>query len=460
MGYNITFINTPLNIKKLRKSSSSSSSSIKFIEIPFNSSDHGLPPNSENSDSLPYNLILLLLQASLSLELPFKNLLCHLIQHQGGEKPVCVISDFFFGWVADVAHEFSIYNAIFSMTSGFGMACYYSMWMNLPHKHTDHVEFQLPDFPEAGIFHVTQLTTTVLMAGEDDPLTSFLWRNLPTWSSADTILFNTVQELDSTGLMYFRRKLKIPIWGIGPLLLPEQDRVRTGREATIRTEQCVQWLDKKEANSVIYVCFGSQNTISASQMMNLAKALDSSGRNFIWVVRPPLGFDINAEFVADQWLPEGFMQSIQDQDRGQVVEKWAPQMEILAHRSLAVFISHCGWNSVLESLKNGVPLLSWPMAAEQFYNAKFLVEEVGVCLEVARGTSFEVRQQDIMEKIELVMGENEMGRKIRRKSSQVKELVIDAVRDEDGYKGSSVKAIEELFFAALLKKEQITEETK
>lgn len=76
--------------------------------------------------------------------------------------------------------------------------------------------------------------------------------------------------------------------------------------------------------------------------------------------------------------------------------------------NLSAFISHCGWNSALEALENGMPLVGWPMAAEQFYNAKLLVEKVGVWVEVARGTSFEVRREDIVGKIELVMGENEM----------------------------------------------------
>ncbi|KAI3449919.1 hypothetical protein Pfo_006584 [Paulownia fortunei] len=452
MGYRVTFISTPLNIKKLYKSLPPVSSSIKLVEIPFNSSDHGLPPDSEDTDCLPYNLSLRLLEASVFLKLPFKNLLSDLIGEQGGEKPVCVISDLFFGWAADVARQLGIFHAIFSITGGFGMACYCSMWLNLPHKNTENVEFQLPDFPEAGIFHVTQLTPAVLVAGEDDPFTDFQRRNLHAWSNADALLFNTVEDLDKTGLMYFRRKLGIPVWGIGPLLLPEH-----GREAMISAERCIEWLDRKEANSVIYISFGSQNTISASQMMNLAKALDASGRSFIWIVRPPLGFDINAEFVAEQWLPEGLLQRIHDQDRGLIVSKWAPQVEILAHKSVAVFISHCGWNSVLESLKHGVPLISWPMAAEQFYNAKLLVEEVGVCMEVARGTNFEVRQEDIMEKIELVMGENEKGKEIRRKSMEIKEMFRDAVREEENYKGSSVKAMEEFFTAALLKKVQTVE---
>lgn len=106
---------------------------------------------------------------------------------------------------------------------------------------------------------------------------------------------------------------------------------------------------------------------------------------------------------------------------------------------------------MLESLKNG-----WPMHADQFYNTKWLVEEVGVCVEVARGTSFEIKEKDIMEKIELVMGENEKAKEIRRKACEVKEIMRDAVRDDGDYNGSSVKTMEGLFVAALQGRERVT----
>ncbi|KAK6138361.1 hypothetical protein DH2020_027890 [Rehmannia glutinosa] len=454
--YTVVFVNTPLNIKNLRKSFPPSSSSIKFAEIPFDTSDHGL--QHENTDSLPYNLIPRFVEATPSLKLPFRNLLSDLIDIHGGEKPICVISDFFFGWATDVAHAFGVFHLIFSCTGGFGMACYYSMWMNLPHRFCDGDEFLLPDFPEAGRIHVTQVTPAMSMAGENDPLTIFLQKNFVSWTNSDGLLLNTVEELDKLGLMYFRRKLGFPVWAIGPLLLSEEDRSKTGRQSTINSKQCIQWLDKKDPKSVLYISFGSQNTIPAPQMMKLAKALNSSSRNFIWVIRPPLGFDINSEFVEEEWLPEGFLQNIHEQDKGLVISKWAPQVEILAHKSVAAFISHCGWNSVLETVKYGVPVIGWPIGADQLYNAKFLVEQAKVCVELGRGVDFEVTQEEIVVKIELVMGEN--GEGIRRKACEIKEMIRDAIRDEENFRGSSVKAVEEIFIAALLRKEKIIAETK
>ncbi|PWA88255.1 UDP-Glycosyltransferase superfamily protein [Artemisia annua] len=383
-GYKITFINTPLNIAKLH-GALPSSSTIRLLEIPFDPTNHNLPPHAENTDSLPPHKIIDLLIASTSLKPHFKNTLSNLVQSE--TKPLCVIADFFFGWAADVSHEYGIFHVIFSGSGGFGLACYYSSWINLPHKNSVSGEFSLPDFEEAGKLQVTQLTPSLVSATGDDPWSNFQKKNLPLWANCDGFLFNSVENLDQVGLSYFRKKFKRPVWAIGPINLSVDKGVKP-----VENDKFIQFLDSKPKSSVLYISFGSQNTISASQMMQLAIALDKSNVNFIWVVRPPIGFDINAEFKTEEWLPENFKKRTEDENRGLIVEKWAPQVDILSHKSVGAFMSHCGWNSVLESLGCGVPLLGWPMAAEQFYNAKMMVEFVGVCVEVARGTSVEAME--------------------------------------------------------------------
>lgn len=470
-GYSIIFVNTPLNIRKLRLSLPAKSS-VQLLQIPFNSSDHGLPPDAENSDDLPYSLVLRLLDVSSCLEYPFREVLADLVAQRGGEKPLCVIGDFFFGWSADVAHEFGIFHAVFSGAGGFGLACYYSMWLNLPHRDNDKGEFVLPDFAEAGKFHVSQLSPSLLIADGSDPFSIFQQKCLPTWGNSDGFLFNTVEELDKIGLVYFRRKLGIPVWAIGPIFLPiddddpEAETERSSKSVVGITspQQFIEFLDSKPENSVLYISFGLQTTISASQMMQLAKALDAGDTNFIWVVRPPVGFDINADFKAEEWLPEGFVQRIKDEKKGIIVEKRAPQWQILSHKSTAAFLSHCGWNSVLESLSNGVPLIGWPIAGDQFNNAKLLAEWTGVCVEVARGVNFEVRHEDIMDKIQLLMGDNNnnnnnnnsnnRGKEIRRKACEVREMIKENIRDDENFKGPSIVAMEEFLNVALQMKEE------
>ncbi|KAJ6307307.1 hypothetical protein OIU76_017157 [Salix suchowensis] len=374
-SFTITFVNTPLNIKKL-KSSIPPGSSIKLLEIPFNSSDHGLPPNSENTDILPYPLIISLLHASTSLKPAFKTLIEDIIEEQEGKPPLCIIADIFFGWTATVAKDLGVFHAIFSGAGGFGLACYYSVWSALPHREVDSDEFELKDFKEASRFHVSQLPLSILAADGSDSWSVFQRMNLPAWVDSNGILFNTVEEFDQLGLMYFRKRLGRPAWAIGPVLLSVDHRARAGKQSGISADFLKNWLDTKPVSSVLYVSFGSNNTISTSQMMQLALALEGSGKNFIWVVRPPIG--------------------------------------------------------------------------EQFFNVKFLEEELGVCVEIARGKTCEVRHEDMKAKFELVMNETEKGKEMRRKASEVKEMIRNAIRDEDGFRGSSVKELDDFFQAAMV----------
>lgn len=326
--------------------------------------------------------------------------------------------------------------------------------MNLPHRVTNSDEFLLPDFPEARLIQRNQLPNNILQADGTDPWSIFQHKNLSDWVNSDGILFNSVSEFDSVGLSYFTRKLQIPVWSIGPVVLSTGTGSR-GKGGGINPKTCLEWLDAKPSKSVLFICFGSMNTISDKQMMQLGTALERSGRNFVWVVRPPIGFDINSEFKAEEWLPKGFMEKIVETNKGLIVNDWAPQVEILSHGSVSAFLSHCGWNSVLESLNHGVPILGWPMAAEQFFNCKMLEEEIGVCVEVARGKSCEVKWEDIVEKIEMVMSErSESGVKIRENACKIRDMIRNAVKYEDGFKGSSVNGIDEFLAAAALSKKE------
>ncbi|XP_028757166.1 UDP-glycosyltransferase 92A1-like [Neltuma alba] len=442
----ITVVNTPFNIQKLR-ASLPPHSSLNLLEIPFHASDHGLPPNTENTDAVPYSLVIRLLEASTSLRPAFKLLLQNLLDSQHHRRPLCVIADIFFGWTAGVAKEVGAFHVIFSASGGHGMACYYSLWFHLPRRNGQCDEFSLPDFPEAGHIHKTQLPTNISEADGSDAWSLFQRKNLSGWADSDGILFNTLEEIDSGGLHYFTRKLGLPVWAIGPVVLSTGSGSR-GKGGGVRPELCREWLDTKPCNSVLYVCFGSMNTVSAAQMMELGMALERSGRNFIWVVRPPIGYDINSEFRAEEWLPQGFVGRIRESGRGLIAIGWAPQLEILSHKAVSAFLSHCGWNSVLEALSHGVPILGWPMAAEQFFNCKFLEEQVGVCTEVARGKSCEVRHQDIAAKIDAVMADQGKGTHMRTQAHRLRDIIANAFRDEDAFTGSSIRAMRDFLHAA------------
>ena len=125
------------------------------------------------------------------------------------------------------------------------------------------------------------------------------------------------------------------------------------------------------SESVIYVSFGSGGTLSKSQIAELAWGLELSQQRFIWVVRPPIDNDVHGSYFSNthdeietpnyNYLPEGFV--TQTHKMGMLVPTWAPQEMILAHKSVGGFLTHCGWNSVLESILNGVPMIAWPLFA-------------------------------------------------------------------------------------------------
>jgi hypothetical protein len=179
-------------------------------------------------------------------------------------------------------------------------------------------------------------------------------------------------------------------------------------------------------------------------MKELALGLESSQQPFIWVVRPPLEAPFNSEFSAE-FLPEGFEERVKEKKRGLLIRKWAPQLLILSHPSTGGFLSHCGWNSMLESLSQGVPIIGWPMSADQFANSKMLEEEVGVCIEMWRGKEGELKPETVERRVKMVMKE-EKGNRLRQRAAEIREAATKAVsEDKDGEKkGSSVCDVDDM----------------
>ncbi|RVW82557.1 UDP-glycosyltransferase 92A1 [Vitis vinifera] len=405
-GFTITIANTPLNIQYLRTTISTTSDDssrpcIRLAELPFCSSDHGLPPNTENTEAL------------------------------SRQAPLCIISDVFFGWATEVAKSLGTSNVTFTTGGGYGTAAYISLWQNLPHRATDSDYFALPGFPDSCRFHITQLHQYLRAADGTDAWSRYFQPQIALsldssgWTSSPS---SSAQSFTSSGSSIFgQRAWKVP--GVSP-------------------EKCLDWLDKHPQSSVLYISFGSQNTISPSQMMELALGLEDSGKPFIWVIRPPVGFDIKGEFRAE-WLPENFEQRMAESNQGLIVHKWAPQLEILSHKSTGVFVSHCGWNSVMESLCVGVPIIGWPLAAEQCYNSKMLTEDMGVALELTRGRQGALERKEVKRVIELVMDSKGKGEEMKKKATEIGEKIRDAMREG----GSSLKAMDD-FVSTMLSKRQ------
>jgi hydroquinone glucosyltransferase len=206
-----------------------------------------------------------------------------------------------------------------------------------------------------------------------------------------------------------------PAYAVGPFLRPYTDKSAE--------HHCMRWLDGQPDGSVLYVCFGSGGTLSSTQTAELAAGLEASGQRFLWVVRLPSDKDSCGAYFgpgdhADDplsYLPEGFTE--RTRGTGLVVPQWAPQVEILEHRAVGGFLSHCGWNSSLETVSSGVPVLAWPLFAEQRMNAVKLVH-VGLALRVsAREDGVVPREEVAAVTRELMVGEK--GAMARKKARQL-----------------------------------------
>ncbi|KAI3772625.1 hypothetical protein L6452_03815 [Arctium lappa] len=172
-------------------------------------------------------------------------------------------------------------------------------------------------------------------------------------------------------------------WAIGPFnpvaLTERKDSATESNRASkkIGTSPLINWLDKQEANSVIYVSFGTTVSFTDEEAKEIAIGLEESRQKFIWVVRDADKGDIFDGEERRIELPEGFEERIERQGVGVVVRDWAPQIEILGHPSTGGFMSHCGWNSSMEAITMGIPIAAWPMHADQPRNATLITEVLG-----------------------------------------------------------------------------------
>lgn len=322
----------------------------------------------------------------------------------------------------------------------FGTSIFMSLWTHFPHRQIQEDEFRLPDLPNVYL-HRSQLSDVSRSADGSDFWSVFFRKQISFWKETEVMLLNTVEEVEEKALEQLRKKLK-RVLAIGPVIPSPPP------SSSWNPVSCINWLNQHPPNSVLYISFGSQNSIHPSQMMELAKGLEASEKPFIWVIKPPIGFDLKDHEFSPKWLPEGFEDRMTERKRGLLVKTWAPQMEILSHGSTGAFLSHCGWNSTLESMSWGVPIIGWPLSSEQFFNSKLVEEELGAGVEVARGSKAEIGGVDIARIIGLVMDEeSEKGREVRKRAKEMMEMMKAATGEGESCKGSSMIAMEEFFEA-------------
>ncbi|TKY47493.1 UDP-glycosyltransferase 76F1 [Spatholobus suberectus] len=214
------------------------------------------------------------------------------------------------------------------------------------------------------------------------------------------VIWNSFVELESSALATLSQEFSIPMFPIGPFHKYYPDS--SSCSSLISQDQsCISWLDKHTPNSVVYVSFGSVATITETEILEIAWGLANSNNPFLWVVRPGL-------IKGSEWLeplPSGFMENLEG--RGLIV-KWASQQEVLAHSAIGAFWTHNGWNSTLESICEGVPMICMPCFTDQKVNARYVSHVWRIGLQLEKG----VERGEIERTIRRLMDVNVEGRRL------------------------------------------------
>lgn len=243
-------------------------------------------------------------------------------------------------------------------------------------------------------------------------------------------LHNSCKEIEGVFIDLLEEQRENKQWPTGPLNPVKISKKKSSEQ----THECFSWLDKQDLNSVIYVSFGSTTTLSKEQINELAFGLEQSEQKFIWVLRgadKKGGDNIeNVERGSNFDLPEGFEERIKDKGVGFIEKNWAPQLEILAHGSTGGFMSHCGWNSCIESISMGVPMAAWPIHSDQPRNTVLITKvlKIGIIVRDWENRDELVSAAKIENAVRNLMGSaegEELRRRVTELSSAVKKSVMN-----------------------------------
>lgn len=177
--------------------------------------------------------------------------------------------------------------------------------------------------------------------------------------------------------------------------------------------KCLEWLNQREPNSVVYVNYGSVTVMSGENLREFAWGLANSKHPFLWIVRPDVVMGDSAK------LPEDFLE--ETKDRGFLVS-WCSQAQVLNHPSVGVFLTHCGWNSMTETVCGGVPVICWPFFADQQANCRYACTHWGMGVEVNN----DVKRGEV-EALVREMMEGERGKEMRSEAKGWKKKAEEAV---------------------------------
>lgn len=383
-NFQVYFCSTPINliyVKNILKENSSDFS-IELVELHLDSSPPELPPEYHTTKGLPPNLLPTLFYSFTMAKPNFSEILNTL-------NPDLVIYDCFQSWAARIASSRGIPSVYFSTSGAATMAFFHHHLVT----HGFEVKFPFPEiYPnESSIKKLHDVADSNFGNEEDSPFKCFEL-------SSDIVLMKTSKSIEEKYLNYLRIMTGKRMVPLGPLIIVHENG---------HTDN-INWLNNKDAGSVLFVSFGSEYFLSKQEREEIAFGLELSNVEFIWVLRFPV---TGEKMSIEEALPEGFLERVKN--RGIVVDGWIPQAKILQHASIGGFLSHCGWNSIMESLCYGKPLIAMPIKDDQPTNAR-LVVEIGASREVMRDENGDLKREEIAKVVkEVVLGKDSEGLRLK-----------------------------------------------
>ncbi|XP_014518239.1 7-deoxyloganetin glucosyltransferase-like isoform X2 [Vigna radiata var. radiata] len=402
-GFHITFVHTDYNHKRYLKSRGPNAlrglPDFRFETIP-----DGLPPLNDDSDGDVSQHIPSLCDSIRNNFLqPFRQLLAKLNHSAttGLNPPVtCLLSDCFMSFPIQVAQELSVPIILLSPVSAD------ESYLTNGYLDTTKVEC----IPGLNNFRMRDLPSYVKTADPNDFMLEYFIEVAGRVPTVSAIVFNTFDELERDAMNALSSMLP-SLCTIGPFpsfldQIPNNHLASLGSNLWNEDPKCLQWLQSQEPRSVVYVNFGSITVMSADQLLEFAWGLANSKKPFLWIIRPDLVIGGSVILSSD------FVNETRDRS---LIAGWCPQEQVLNHSSVGGFLTHCGWNSITESVCAGVPMLCWPFFADQPTNCRYVCNEWEIGIEIDTN----VKREEVEKLVnELMVGEK--GKKMRKKTMYLK----------------------------------------
>ncbi|KAJ8632558.1 hypothetical protein MRB53_025894 [Persea americana] len=424
-GFLITFVNTDFSHKHLLRSRGADS--LECLDgFRFETIYDGLSSLGEAMED-PVGFTKSIEENSVS---SFRDLLTKLHHPSDGSRVTCIIADAIMTYTLKIAEELGIPEVLFCSNSACGQMAYFHYQELIrrglvPLKDESYISNGYLDttidwIPGMRNMRLRDLPSFIRTTDPNEFFLNLHRDRAQIALKASLIIFNTFDDLELEVLHAMRSMFPPRIYTIGPLSLQcrlmTDSRLNSIKSGMWKEEaDCLKWLDSHEAASVVYVSFGSTTVSTPQQVTEFAWGIVNSNHPFLWVIRHDLIMGGHSNF------PQDLQYKIQE--RGMLVS-WCPQEDVLAHPSVGLFLTHCGWNSTLEGISSGVPMLCWPFWADQQTNCRYTCNEWGVGMEIDNNAKREEIEVLIME----MMG-GEKGKEMRKKALKWKESAENATKE-------------------------------